>query len=90
MDTFVLALTAAGAMAIAAYAQYRIPFHTRGKWNQLLLRLILIAAGTALGLLSAVEYDGIRSVLAFLGGLGVVHIPAAAILFIKRKRGVTR
>ncbi|MDX5445936.1 MAG: hypothetical protein LPJ87_07755 [Zoogloeaceae bacterium] len=90
METIVLALAAAFAVAVSAYAHYRIPFHTQGKWNQLFLRLALLAASTGLGMLSAAEYVGIRSVLGFIAAFGVVHFPAAVILFIKRQRGVTR
>jgi hypothetical protein len=36
------------------------------------------------------ESQGVDRLFAFLTGFGVVHIPAAVILFIKRKRGVTQ
>lgn len=90
MEAIVLGVAAAIAVVIVTYAQYRIPFHTRGKWNQMFLRMALFAAGTALGLLSARDYEGVRSAFSFIAAFGVVHFPAAVILFIKRQRGVTR
>ena len=90
METIVLALAAALALAVTFYAQYRIPFHTQGRWNSLFLRLALLIAGATLGMLSASEYGDIRRILGFVAAFGVVHFPAAIILFIKRQRGVTR
>jgi hypothetical protein len=54
------------------------------------LRGILIAVGIAFGYVTTsfyVQADGIRGLLAFLGGFGLVHVPAAFILFLKRQRG---
>lgn len=90
MQTIILGLAAVAALAVAAYAQYRVPFHTQGTWNQVFLRLLLAAAGAGLGLVSAAEYQGVDRLFSFLCGFGVAHVPAAVILFIKRRRGVTR
>ncbi|HET9663343.1 MAG TPA: hypothetical protein VFP00_03880 [Burkholderiales bacterium] len=78
-----LLLTAAG------YAQYRIPFHTAGATRIAVTRGMLLAAGIAFGYVNAAisgAQDGL-ALLMFLIGFGLVHAPAAIILFIKRHRG---
>jgi hypothetical protein len=76
-------------LAAAAYAQWRIPFHTANARHALVARLILAVVGVAFGIAVATAYtdtEGWLSLLAFLSGFGVVHVPAAAILFLKRQR----
>jgi hypothetical protein len=93
VDALTLGIAAVAALAVAAYAQYRIPFHTQGSGRRVFARLLLIAVGTGFGWVTSTVYtesQGIERLFAFLTGFGVVHIPAAAILFIKRQRGVTR
>jgi NADH:ubiquinone oxidoreductase subunit H len=83
---FILTLIALGA---AAYAQWRIPFHTANRRHALIARLILIVVGVAFGIAMATTYthtQGWLSAVVFLAGFGVVHVPAAAILFLKRQR----
>lgn len=77
-------------LSAAAYAQYRIPFHTANAVQSWVTRLILGIIGIGAGFMSAdrnQEVAGIFPVLAFLSGFGAVHVPAAFILFIKRQRG---
>ena len=82
----VLLLTAAG------YAQYRIPYHTAGTAKVALTRGMLILAGIEFGYVGAAGADapGGLAFLLFLIGFGLVHTPAAIILFIKRERGAGR
>lgn len=77
-------------LAAAAYAHLRIGQHTKGARNRALLRGVLIVAGSGFGYVTAVYYlqaEGLRALLAFLSGFGLVHVPAAFILFFKRIRG---
>jgi predicted permease len=75
--------------AAAFYAQLRIPTYTASRRNILITRAILITVGIASGIVSSSIYgrDSVTSLLAFLSGFGVVHVPAAFILLIKRGRG---
>ena len=75
--------------AIAVYAQYQVPRFTAGSRNVLLTRAVLIVVGLAFGYLSAASFpnDPYATALAFVIGFGIVHFPAACILFVKRARG---
>jgi hypothetical protein len=87
---FAMLLLAAAHMAVAAYAQLRIPRHTVGSRVRL-ARALLLGVGTAVGALAASNFtDPLPAVLAFLIGFGAVHVPAALILLIKRERGEAR
>jgi len=72
-------------LALAAYAQFQIPRFTSGGGNTMVSRAVLAITGIGLGLVSAAVYfaEPSRALLAFLIGFGVVHFPAALILFIK-------
>lgn len=71
-------------LAVAVYAQYRIAYHTAGRRKVL---LTLAVVGMLLGYVNAsLAPDGIATMLAFIEGFGVVHLPAALILFFKRAR----
>jgi hypothetical protein len=83
-------LATAALVAAAIYAQYRIPAHTSGTAKIALTRLLLIVIGVAFGYVLEQTYAdarGLPPVLVFLAGFGLVHLPAAIILFIKRARG---
>ncbi len=75
-------------LAAAAYAQYRLPFHSatrRQLWfSRSLLALLGVLFGWVMSYRSAT--NGLEAILVFLSAFGVVHVPAAAILFIKRRR----
>ena len=92
METLWLLLMALIGLFLTAYAQYRIPFHTRGRANQRVLRVVLALAGLGVGIVAATGYiqvSLVQGVLSFVAGFGMAHLPAAGILFIKRLRGVT-
>ena len=74
-------------MALAGYAQYRIRFHTLER-RVALTRAVLALIGAAFGYAAATSSGahGLAALLAFLVGFGVVHVPAAIILFFKRAR----
>jgi len=75
-------------LAAAAYAQKQIPVFTKGRTNIRIARAILILVGIAFGLTAAAYVrSDLPKLLAFAIGFGIVHVPAAIVLFIKGKRG---
>lgn len=75
-------------LTAAVYTHYRLPFHS-GTGKQLWIsRAILVLIGTAFGWVNLQIYaaEPALQVLVFLSAFGVVHVPAAFILFIKRQR----
>ncbi|MBA2410407.1 MAG: hypothetical protein H0V62_11830 [Gammaproteobacteria bacterium] len=83
-----LALTAL-LLGAAVYTHWRLPFHTINARHTLISRLILLIVGVAFGVAVATIYanaQGARWLIAFCAGFGAVHVPAAAILFLKRQR----
>jgi hypothetical protein len=88
MSAFPLAITAAVLLPFAAYAQYSIPAHTAAS-RVLGTRAMLAGIGIALGFVTTLAYpeDPVLAVLGFLAAFGMVHFPAALILFFKHYRG---
>lgn len=86
----VLAILLALAMLMAAgYVHKKIPQFTRGRARVMLVRALLIAVGAAFGAMAALQtHSGLWQAIAFATGFGLVHVPAAVILFVKSKRGV--
>lgn len=81
------AVLAAALLAVALYAQYRIPYHTAGRRKTLLTRTVLALVGFMLGYVYArLAPDHPAPMLAFIQGFGLVHVPAALILFFKKAR----
>lgn len=76
------------AIAVACYAHYQIPAFTKGSGHRAVAHAVLVVVGCGCG---AVGFwlPGLAAPrwLAFVIGFGVVHVPAAAILFIKYLRG---
>lgn len=91
MSAFPLTLMAAVLVALAAYAQYTIPAHTRAG-RVALTRALLAGIGIAFGFVMAIGYPGEPALQAsaFLVGFGMVHFPAALILLFKHYRGEGR
>lgn len=91
MESALLALLALPLMGVVIYVQRQIPRFTKPGMRVGLTRLLLALVGIGFGLIGAAEMrEGFPQLAAFLIGFGVVHIPAALILFIKRKRGEGR
>jgi hypothetical protein len=88
MSAFSLAFMAVVLLLLAAYAQYSIPAHTLAG-RVALTRALLAAIGIAFGYVMALGYheEPGLGLLAFLVGFGMVHFPAALILFFKHYRG---
>jgi hypothetical protein len=89
MEAIWMTLWALLMVTVAGYAQYRIAAHTAGQGKVALTRGVLAVIGIGLGVTGAAYYPHDRQLaaLAFMIGFGLVHVPAAVILFIKRGRG---
>ncbi|MGZ8263342.1 MAG: hypothetical protein ACXW2I_04155 [Burkholderiales bacterium] len=88
MQIVSMIVAAALLVTAAAYAQVRIPRYTAGSGRVALARGVLIAVGLASGVVAAAVYaEPPLTVLAFVIGFGIVHLPAAFILLIKHARG---
>jgi hypothetical protein len=89
METPLLPMTILAALlaAIALYVHLTLPRLTAGKPT--IARALLIATGVACGGVAFVVYSGedpLRAALMAVVGFGVVHVPAAFILFFKSLR----
>lgn len=75
-------------LVAAVYAQYRLPFHSATRFQLWFSRTLLLTLGIVFGWVMSHGFpvEGITRVLVFLSAFGVVHVPAAVILFIKRRR----
>lgn len=75
-------------LAAAGYVQKQIPVYTKGGTRILVALAILVLVGVAFGLTVAAYVTGdLPKSLTFIIGFGIVHLPAAIVLFIKGKRG---
>jgi predicted MFS family arabinose efflux permease len=92
-EWWLLALLALSGLVFAAYTHIRLRFHTATRFQAELTRVVLLLIGMAVGWL-AVRWQTDAPVpvdmLSFLMGFGLVHLPAAFILWSKRQRGVYR
>jgi hypothetical protein len=80
-------LLAVALLGVAVYAQYPIPFHTAGRGSVVLTRTALLLTGVLAGAVAAIlAPDRSAAIVAFVQGFGVVHVPAAVILMLKRAR----
>lgn len=88
MDILLQLISAVVALTIVGYAQARIAQFTAGTGKILLARLILLLAGAAFGYTLAQGIEPmLQRALVFIHGFGLVHFPAAVILYIKDRRG---
>lgn len=76
-------------LTMAGYAHYQLPLHTAGATKLAVTRGVLIAVGIAFGYVNAAASgsQGGLALMMFFIGFGVVHVPAAVILFLKHQRG---
>lgn len=88
MQIITVFLLTVATLAAAAYAHYRVPFHTSSQRDRWFVHVLLVAIGITFGWVSSQRYpvSGLLEVLVFLSSFGVVHIPAAGILFIKHQQ----
>ena len=91
MTTFLLAVGALLLLTAAGYVHHRLPRQIRGRANTLVTRGVLLLVGVGFGTYcTRFALTRPDAILAFLNGMGLVHLPAAAILFLKRMRGEGR
>jgi len=75
-------------LLVAIYAQLRIGAHTRGTGKVWATRVLLLLVAIGFGsVISASAVDESQHIFVLLAGVGLVHVPAAIILFIKGRRG---
>lgn len=72
-------------LAVASYAHRRIPRFTAGKTGIALTRICLVLAGAGYACLLGQSRVG-ASPFDYMAWSGFVHLPAAAILFLKGQR----
>ena len=61
--------------------------YVRGDWQTLALRLFLALVGIGVGVMAVYGIAEPAPVLPFLIGFGLVHLPPALVLMLKRMRG---
>lgn len=72
-------------LAAVAYVHYRLPSHSGNTRQLWAARAVLLTTGTAFGSVMAWVYaDAGATVLVFLSGFGLTHVPTAGILFLKK------
>lgn len=91
MPVWPLVAATVASLAVVCYAHYEIPGFTRGFAKRALAHGVLIAVGLAFGaaIASTPQLPAPRW-FSFVAAFGTVHVPAAAILALKRLRGSGR
>lgn len=88
MEILLSALLAALLLTAAFYAHKQLPLFTKSHARVRLARTMLVLVGIGFGWTLAVWVQGATlQLLTFLIGFGMVHVPAAIILFVKGRRG---
>ena len=87
VDLILLLPVCAVLIAAALYAHTRISRFTAGPRKATTAHAILIVVGIAAGTVGALIYraEPLLALLSLLIGFGVVHVPAAIILFLKQQ-----
>jgi hypothetical protein len=80
-----LGIEAAAALCVAAFAQWRIAYFTRGAARRWTARAILAILGAAVGytLVRHSDASAAHNAALFVLGFSLVHVPAAFVLMIK-------
>jgi type IV secretory pathway VirB2 component (pilin) len=87
MELAFLTLLAILLLVPAGYVHRRIASFTQGTGKVIATRSFLLLVAIGFGWVVSFGLGGWERVLLFLAGFGLVHVPAAAILFIKSRRG---
>jgi tellurite resistance protein TehA-like permease len=88
MDLIVILPLCGVLIAAALYAHICIPRFTAGRRKATAAHAILVVVGIAAGAVGALIYraEPLLALLSMLIGFGMVHVPAAIILFLKQQR----
>jgi hypothetical protein len=88
MDLVLMVMLAIFLMATALYAHICIPRFTAGALKVIAAHSMLVVVGIAAGTVGGIIYrsEPLLALLSVLSGFGVVHVPAAVILFFKQQR----
>ena len=86
MDATLFPLALAG-LGVTFYTHLRLGDYVRGQWQTLALRLLLALIGIGVGIMAVYTSVEPAPVLPFLTGFGLVHLPPALVLILKRMRG---
>lgn len=90
MDWFLIGMMAVVTINAAIYAQYRLPFLTATRRQAGWARAILMMTGLTFGWVAldriGSHENSLMQVLIFLAAWGLVHVPAAIILFLKQQQ----
>lgn len=89
MDLISVLLMTGLSVAAAIYTHYRLPFLTATRTQAAWARAILMLTGVAFGFVAVWQIgsneSGLMQLLIFLAAWGLVHVPAAIILFLKQQ-----
>ena len=90
MDLISLLIMAGFSVAAAIYTHYRLPFLTTTRAQAGWARAILMLTGVAFGWVAVEQIgrheSGFMQLLIFVAAWGLVHVPAAIILFLKQQQ----
>lgn len=88
MDTLTLALLAVVSLAAAVYAHFRLKYLTASRAQANVARAVLLLTSLAFGFVALKQIGSgqsdIMQMLIFIAAWGMVHVPAAIILFLKQ------
>lgn len=89
MDTILISVLAAILLSVAAYTHYQLPRFISKATGVMITRVVLIVVGVGIGYITMRTYGdpNVPPFVLFAAGFGLVHVPAAFILFSKRERG---
>lgn len=89
MQTVSMLVLIALTLIATVYVHWRLPYHTPNLGQLRTTRLILLGSGIGFGWIMARIYSmttELNPILVFIAAVCLVHVPAAAILFIKARR----
>lgn len=90
MDEISLVLMAGFSVAAAIYTHYRLPFLTATRTQAGWTRAMLMLTGVAFAWVAVQQIgrneSGFMQLLIFVAAWGLLHIPAAIILFLKQQQ----
>lgn len=87
MTHAILLIAAVLFLAVAGYAQYQVGTFTVAErvWPTRMV-LAVVAGAFAWVVVETAKATGFTALLGFLAGFGIIHLPAAILLFLKQAR----